>query len=168
MYDVYKIRQDFPILSIPVNNKRNTFMDTAASSQKPQVVIDKMHQIYSEQYANVHRGSYFLSEKITEKYEEARDQIHQFLNSRSDTEIVFVRNATEGINLVASTWGRKFLKAGDEVLISEAEHHANLVPWQALRDECGINLKIFKLLFYVKFHLLNRALAQYCRIFWSF
>ncbi len=144
MYDVYKIRQDFPILSVLINGKPNTFLDSAASAQKPAQVIEKMRCLYLEEYANVHRGSYHLSEQITIAYEEARSKIHEFLNTKSDKEIVFVRNATEGINLVAATWGRKYLKAGDEVLISEAEHHANLVPWQALRDELGIKLKIFK------------------------
>jgi len=144
MYDVYKIREDFPVLSVLINGKPNIFMDSAASAQKPRQVIEKMRNIYETEYANVHRGAYYLSEQITEEYEEARSKIHQFLNTRSDKEIVFVRNATEGINLVAAAWGRKFLKAGDEVLISEAEHHANLVPWQALRDETGIKLKIFK------------------------
>ena len=144
MYDVYKIRQDFPILSMSVNGKPNTFLDSAASAQKPAQVIEKMRRMYLEEYANVHRGAYYLSEQITAAYEEARSQIHEFLNTKSDKEVVFVRNATEGINLVAASWGRKFLQAGDEVLISQAEHHANLVPWQALRDEKGINLKIFK------------------------
>ena len=144
MYDVYKIREDFPVLSVLINGKPNIFMDSAASAQKPRQVIEKMRNIYETEYANVHRGAYYLSEQITEEYEEARSKIHQFLNTRSDKEIVFVRNATEGINLVAAAWGRKFFKAGDEVLISEAEHHANLVPWQALRDETGIKLKIFK------------------------
>ena len=145
MYDVYKIRQDFPILQMKVNGKPNTFLDSAASAQKPLPVIEKMRQMYLEEYANVHRGSYYLSEQITLAYEEARSKIHEFLNTKSDKEIVFVRNATEGINLVAASWGRKFLKAEDEILISEAEHHANLVPWQALRDEIGIKLKIFKI-----------------------
>ena len=144
MYDVYKIRRDFPIFTVSINGNANTFLDSAASAQKPLSVIEKMRQMYLAEYANVHRGSYYLSEQITVAYEEARSQIHEFLNTKSDKEIVFVRNATEGINLVAATWGRKFLKAGDEVLISEAEHHANLVPWQALRDEIDIRLKIFK------------------------
>ncbi|MBQ8465656.1 MAG: cysteine desulfurase [Alphaproteobacteria bacterium] len=145
MYDVYKIRRDFPILSLTINGKPNVFLDSAASAQKPSKVIETMHHLYMNEYANVHRGSYYLSEQITSAYEEARSRIHQFLNTKSDKEIVFVRNATEGINLVAATWGKKFLKAGDEVLISEAEHHANLVPWQMLRDELGITLKIFKI-----------------------
>lgn len=145
MYNVYEIRKDFPILGKKINGKPNIFMDSAASAQKPQIVLDKMYRIYTDMYANVHRGAYALSEGITSEYEDARSRIHEFLNSRSDKEIVFVRNATEGINLVASTWGRQNLKPGDEVLISEAEHHANLVPWQALRDELGFTLNIFKI-----------------------
>lgn len=145
MYDVYKIRHDFPILGATINGKPNIFMDSAASAQKPYCVIQKMHDLYTSQYANVHRGAYWLSEQITSEYEEARSSIHEFINSASDKEIVFVRNATEGINLVASCWGRKNLHSNDEVLISEAEHHANLVPWQALRDEIGFTLKIFKI-----------------------
>ena len=145
MYDVYKIRQDFPILSVLINGKKNVFLDSAASAQKPLQVIETMRRMYLEEYANVHRGSYYLSEQITSAYEEARSKIHEFLNTKSDKEIVFVRNATEGVNLVSATWGRKFLKAGDEVLISEAEHHANLVPWQSLRDELEIKLKIFRI-----------------------
>lgn len=145
MYDVYQIRKDFPILGELINGKPNIFMDSAASAQKPLPVLEKMRSLYLQAYANVHRGSYYLSETITAEYEEARSRVHEFLNSLSDKEIVFVRNATEGVNLVASTWGRRYLKAGDEVVISEAEHHANLVPWQALRDEIGFTLKIFKL-----------------------
>lgn len=145
MYDVYKIRRDFPILDIKINGKPNVFMDSAASAQKPLAVIDKMRELYLREYANVHRGSYYLSETVTAEYEEARSRIHEFLHTDSDKEVVFVRNATEGINLVAASWGRKYLKPGDEVLISEAEHHANLVPWQMLRDELGIELKIFKI-----------------------
>lgn len=145
MYDVYEIRKDFPILGELINGKPNIFMDSAASAQKPLPVLEKMRNLYLQAYANVHRGSYYLSETITAEYEEARSRVHEFLNSLSDKEIVFVRNATEGVNLVASTWGRRYLKAGDEVVVSEAEHHANLVPWQALRDEIGFTLKIFKL-----------------------
>lgn len=145
MYNVYEIRKDFPILGELINGKPNIFMDSAASAQKPLPVLEKMRNLYLQAYANVHRGSYYLSETITAEYEEARSRVHEFLNSLSDKEIVFVRNATEGVNLVASTWGRRYLKAGDEVVVSEAEHHANLVPWQALRDEIGFTLKIFKL-----------------------
>jgi len=144
MYDINEIRKDFPVLAQQINGKPNTFLDSAASAQKPQQVLDKIIQIYSREYANVHRGSYLLSEEITAEYEDARRKVQKFLNAKSEKEIVFTRNATESINLVASTWGRKFLTKIDEVLISEAEHHANLVPWQALRDEIGFVLKIVK------------------------
>ena len=142
MYDVEQIRKDFPIFDVRINDKANTFLDSGASAQKPRCVTDKMRQIYTEEYANVHRGSYRLSEEITAAYEDARKTVRQFLNAASAAEIVFTRNATESINLVAASWGRKFLTPADEVLISEAEHHANLVPWQVLRDEIGFGLKI--------------------------
>ena len=145
MFDVYEIRKQFPVLGRLINGKPNTFLDTGASAQKPRCVIDKMLKVYSEDYANVHRGSYLLSEEITLEYEKARKIVQKFINAKSDKEIVFTRNATESINLVAAAWGRKFLKKGDEVLISEAEHHANLIPWQQVRDETGCTLKIFKI-----------------------
>lgn len=145
MYNVEKIRKDFPILSRQINGKSNTFLDSGASAQKPLPVIKRMADIYMQEYSNVHRGSYLLSEEITSEYEKARAVVQKFINAKSDKEIVFTRNATESINLVASTWGRKFLTKIDEVLISEAEHHANLVPWQMLRDEIGFELKIFKI-----------------------
>ena len=145
MYDVESVRKDFPVLGLSVNGKPNTFLDSGASAQKPRQVIDKMVEIYTRGYSNVHRGSYYLSEAITSEYEQARQKVARFLNAKSPQEIVFTRNATEAINLVASTWGRKFLTKIDEVLISEAEHHANLVPWQMLRDEIGFELKIFKI-----------------------
>ncbi len=145
MFDIKKIRNDFPIFKISVNSKPNTFLDTAASAQKPQCVIDKMMKVYSQEYANVHRGSYLLSEEITSAYENARDIVKKFINAEKKEDIVFTRNATEAINLVAFTWGRKFLTKIDEVIISEAEHHANLVPWQVLRDEIGFELKICRI-----------------------
>ena len=145
MFDVYEIRKQFPVLGRLINGKPNTFLDTGASAQKPQCVIDKMLKVYSRDYANVHRGSYLLSEEITLEYEKARKIVQKFINAKSDKEIVFTRNATESINLVAAAWGRKFLKKGDEILISEAEHHANLIPWQQVRDETGCTLKIFKI-----------------------
>lgn len=143
MYDVYEIRKDFPVLSEKINGKPNIFLDSAASAQKPYAVINRLNDIYCRSYANVHRGIYRLSEEITAAYEEAREIVRGFINANSADEIIFTRNATESINLVAATWGRKFLKPGDEVLISQAEHHANLVPWQMLRDEIGFSLKIF-------------------------
>lgn len=145
MYDIKQIRKDFPVLTRPINGKPNTFLDTAASAQKPQCVIDCMTNIYTREYSNVHRGSYLLSEEITSEYEKSRDIVRKFLNAQDSSEIIFTRNATESINLIASSWGRKFLTKMDEVLISEAEHHANLVPWQVLRDEIGFELKIFKI-----------------------
>ena len=145
MFDVYEIRKQFPVLTRLINGKPNTFLDTGASAQKPQCVIEKMLKVYSHDYANVHRGSYLLSEEITLEYEKARKTVQKFINAKSDKEIVFTRNATESINLVAAAWGRKFLKKGDEILISEAEHHANLIPWQQVRDETGCTLKIFKI-----------------------
>ncbi len=145
MYNVEEVRKDFPILFQQIEGKRNTFLDTAASAQKPQCVVDRMIKVMTEQYANVHRGSYYLSEHLTFAYEQARKVVQRFLNAASSGEIVFTRNATESINLVAASWGRKNLKPGDEVLISEAEHHANLVTWQVLRDELGFKLKVFKI-----------------------
>ena len=145
MYDINQIRKDFPILDILINGKPNTFLDSAASAQKPKCVIEKMTQMYLHEYANVHRGSYLLSEEITANYENSRKIVQKFLNAKRSGEIIFTRNATEAINLVASTWGRKFLTKIDEVIITEAEHHANLVPWQILRDEIGFELKICKI-----------------------
>lgn len=145
MYNVEQIRKDFPIFDIKVNGKANTFLDTGASAQKPRCVIDKIVGVYAESYANVHRGAYFLSEEVTSEYENARRIVQKFINAASEKEIVFTRNATESINLVAATWGRKFLTKIDEVIITEAEHHANLVPWQVLRDEIGFELKICKI-----------------------
>ncbi len=145
MYDVNKIRQDFPIFSQSINGCPNTFLDTAASAQKPLCVIERIKEVYMHEYANVHRGSYKLSEDITFAYDNARKSIQKFINAKHSHEVVFTRNATEGINLVVSTWARHNLKPGDEVLISQAEHNANLVPWQVLRDEIGFTLKIFKI-----------------------
>lgn len=145
MYDVYQIRRDFPVLNQTVNGKYNAYLDTGASAQKPRAVIEAMRRIYENEYANVHRGAYHLSELITADYERARETVRGFINAADSREIVFTRNATESINLVAAAWGRQNLKAGDEILISEAEHHANLVPWQLLCEEKGCKLQVFKL-----------------------
>lgn len=145
MYNVEQIRKDFPIFDVKINGKANTFLDSGASAQKPRCVIDKIVEVYTKSYANVHRGAYLLSEEATAEYEEARRTVRKFINAASEKEIVFTRSATESINLVASTWGRKFLTKIDEVVITEAEHHANLVPWQVLRDEIGFELKICKI-----------------------
>lgn len=144
MYDVGKIRRDFPILFNEINGKKQVYLDTAASAQKPKCVIDKMSEAYQKEYANIHRGVYKLAEMVTTDYELARKKVQNFINAKDLREIVFTRNATESINLVAATWGIKNIKSGDEILISEAEHHANLVPWQMLCQKTGATLKIFK------------------------
>ncbi|MGZ8981934.1 MAG: cysteine desulfurase, partial [Burkholderiaceae bacterium] len=118
------------------------YLDSAASAQKPRAVLDAMRDAYERDYANVHRGVHMLSQRATEAFEAARRKVAQFINARRATEIVFVRGATEAINLVASTFGRKMLQAGDEIVISELEHHSNIVPWQLLRDERKIALKV--------------------------
>ncbi len=141
-YDVERVRQDFPILSQEVHGKPLVYLDNGASAQKPRQVIDAMSGAYETYYANVHRGVHFMSQRATEEYEAARKKIATFLNARSENEIVFTGSATEAINLVAHAYGRKFLKAGDEIILSHMEHHANIVPWQLLRDDIGIVLRI--------------------------
>ena len=142
MLNIDKIRKDFPILKIQSNNKPLIFFDNGASSQKPQVVLDKINEIYKTKYANIHRGIYDLSQKATEAYEESRKIIQKFLNAKSEKEIVFVRGATEGINLVAQSYGLKNFKKGDEIILSQLEHHSNIVPWQLLRDKLNIKINI--------------------------
>ena len=145
MYDVYKIRQDFPILQKLIEGKPNIYLDSAASAQKPKAVINKMSHILKNGYANVHRGTYALSDNITDEYEKARIIVQKFLNARSAQEIVFTRNATESINLVAYSWAMENLHQGDEILVSEAEHHANLIPWQIVCQKKGCALRVFKI-----------------------
>jgi cysteine desulfurase/selenocysteine lyase len=142
MLDVARIRQNFPILSRLIRGKRLVFLDSAASAQKPRSVMDAERNIYEAGYANVHRGVYWLSQHATDEYEAVREKVRQLLNARETREIVFVRGATEAINLVAQSFGRAFLSAGDEVLISHMEHHSNIVPWQMLREEKGVVLKV--------------------------
>ena len=141
-FDAERARADFPILHRPVRGKPLTFLDSAASAQKPQAVIDAVRHCYEAEYANVHRGVYWLSERATEAFEGAREKVRAFLNAADSREIVFVRGATEAINLVASGVGEALLGAGDEVLITHMEHHSNIVPWQMLRDRKGIALKV--------------------------
>lgn len=145
MYDIDKIRRDFPVLQRQINGKPDVYLDSAASAQKPKSVINKMNRIYRSGYANVHRGTYALSDSITNEYEKARKIVQKFINARSEKEVVFTRNATESINLVAATWAMRNLKTGDEILISEAEHHANLIPWQIVCQKTGAVLKVFKI-----------------------
>jgi len=140
-FDVEAVRADFPILAREVHGKPLVFLDSAASAQKPRQVIDTVSGVYEREYANVHRGLYYLSERATTRYEEARATIAAFIGAAHEHEIVFTRNATEAINLVAASWGDG-LDAGDEVVISEMEHHSNIVPWQMLRDRKGIVLKV--------------------------
>ena len=141
-FDVDAIRRDFPILSRTVHGKPLVYLDNAASAQKPQAVIDAETQSYADVYANVHRGAHFLSGAATDAFEAARVRIARFINAAEDAEIIFTRGATEAINLVAQSWGRAFLAEGDEIIVSELEHHANIVPWQMLRAEKGVVLKV--------------------------
>lgn len=145
MFDVYKIRKDFPILDRLIDGKRNVYLDTAASAQKPLAMLDRINNFYRDEYANVHRGSYYLSELATEAYEHARLTVKNFINARKPAEIIFTRSATEGINLAAATYGASILQNGDEVLLSRAEHHANLVTWQQWAKKTGASLKYFDL-----------------------
>ncbi|UWQ51525.1 cysteine desulfurase [Leisingera caerulea] len=141
MYDVAKIRADFPILSREVNGKPLTYLDNGASAQKPQVVIDAVTKAYAEEYSNVHRGLHFLSNLATEKYEAVRGIIARFLNAGDENTIVLNSGTTEGINLVAYGWAMPRLEAGDEIILSVMEHHANIVPWHFLRERQGVVLK---------------------------
>ena len=143
--DSAKIRKDFPILSQSVHGRKLVFLDSAASAQKPRAVIDAMVHVMEAQYANVHRGLHFMSERTSDAYEAVRDKTAAFLNAAEREEIVFTRNATESINLVAYSYGRGVLQPGDAIVVSEMEHHANLVPWQMLRDAHGIELRIAKI-----------------------
>ena len=145
MLDTNKIRKDFPILKIKSNNKPLIFFDNGASSQKPKMVLDKINEVYETKYANIHRGIYDLSQKATEAYEDARKKIQKFINSKSEKEIIFVRGATEAINLVAESYGLNNLKKGDEIILSQMEHHSNIVPWQLLRDKIGIKINVLQI-----------------------
>jgi cysteine desulfurase/selenocysteine lyase len=140
--DVGAIRRDFPILDIQVGKKPLVYLDNAATAQKPQQVTDIIQRYYMMQNANIHRGVHYLSQSATDAYEESRRKIARFFNATTPEEIVFVRGTTEAINLVAQTWGRSNVKEGEEILISELEHHANIVPWQILCEEKGAHLKV--------------------------
>lgn len=142
LFDVEAVRRDFPILSRSVHGKPLVYLDTGASAQKPRTVLDAMRHAYEEEYANVHRGAYWLSERSTLAYENARSKVRTFLNAPSEREIILTRGATEAINLVANSYGRTFLKAGDEIVLTALEHHSNIVPWQMLRDALGLVLKV--------------------------
>jgi cysteine desulfurase / selenocysteine lyase len=140
-YDVARIRADFPILSMQVYGKPLVYLDNAASAQKPKAVLDRLHQAYTSEYANVHRGLHYLANAATEGYEGAREKVRAFLNAARTEEIVFTRNATEAINLVAYTFARERIKEGDEIVLSIMEHHSNIVPWHFLRERQGAVIK---------------------------
>lgn len=139
-FDVERIREDFPILQREVRGRRLVYLDSGATTQKPRAVMDAVARFYEEENANVHRGVYLLAEEATRRYEEAREKVRRFIHARDSREVLFVRGTTEGINLVAQTWGRRNVGPGDQVLVTTMEHHSNLVPWQMLCDERGADL----------------------------
>jgi cysteine desulfurase/selenocysteine lyase len=141
-FDVAEIRKDFPILKQKVHGKPLVYFDNGATSQKPQQVIDALSRYYSAENSNIHRGVHDLSERATAAYETAREKIRAFINAPTDKEIIFVRGTTEAINLVAQSYGRSFLKTGDEIIVSAMEHHSNIVPWQILCEQVGASLRV--------------------------
>ena len=136
------LRDDFPILAQPMHGRRLVYLDSAASAQKPRAVIDAMRTVMEEGYANVHRGTYLLSQRATDAFEAARGKVARFLNAGDEHAVVFTGNATEAVNLVAAAWGRANLQQGDEIVVSEMEHHANIVPWQLIAQERGAQLRV--------------------------
>src|ERR1039457_2315009 len=141
-FDVEKIREDFPVLKQNIHGKPLVYLDSAATAQKPFAVIDAIRRFYEVDCANIHRGVHELSQRSTAAYEETRSKARRFLNARSKEELIFVCGTTEGINLVSSAWGRKNVKAGDEIVISALEHHSNIVPWQMLVEEKDAKLRV--------------------------
>ncbi|ETR75008.1 cysteine desulfurase [Afipia sp. P52-10] len=140
-YDVARLREDFPALAMQVYGKPLVYLDNAASAQKPAAVLDRMQKAFTSEYANVHRGLHYLANAATEAYEGGRERVAKFLNARRHEEIIFTRNATEAINLVASSFGAPMIKEGDEIVLSIMEHHSNIVPWHFLRERQGAVLK---------------------------
>ena len=141
-FDVEKVRADFPILHREIHGKPLAYLDNAASSQKPRQVMEAMNEAYETYYSNVHRGLHKLSQRSTEAFEAGREKAASYLNAGAGDEIVFTRGGTEGINLVAASFGRKFLKAGDEIVLTVMEHHSNIIPWQLLCEEVGATIKV--------------------------
>ncbi|MCB1563631.1 MAG: cysteine desulfurase [Alphaproteobacteria bacterium] len=139
--DIVQYRADFPILAAQMHGKPLAFLDSGASAQKPRAVIEAMNRIYESGYSNIHRGLYEISQNLTEDFESVRSKVAAFIGAPSDKNIVFTRNATEAVNLVAQSWGAAHLQEGDEIILTEMEHHANIVPWQLLRDKTGIVIK---------------------------
>ena len=141
-FDISRVRQDFSILASKLDGKSLVYLDNAASTQKPNPVIDEISSFYKTGYANIHRGVYELSQKATETFEQIRLKVQQFINAKEAREVIFVKGTTEATNLIASTYARKFLDPGDEILISAMEHHANIVPWQLICKERGAILRV--------------------------
>src|SRR5947199_5441783 len=141
-WDVERVREDFPVLSQTVNGKPLVCLDNAASAQVPRIVIERGSKYLREEHSNIHRGVHYLSQRATSAYEGAREKVKRFLGAREARECIFVRGATEGINLVMHGYGRKFIGAGDEIAVSEMEHHSNLVPWQMLCEEKSAQLRV--------------------------
>ncbi|HKP68029.1 MAG TPA: cysteine desulfurase, partial [Pyrinomonadaceae bacterium] len=141
-WDVEKIRKDFPVLSQTVNGKPLVYLDNAASSQVPQSVIDRTSKYLAEEHSNIHRGVHYLSQHATTAYEAAREKVKRFINAPDVKECIFVRGTTEGINLVAHSYGRKFINEGDEILVSQMEHHSNIIPWQMIAEERGATVRM--------------------------
>lgn len=141
-FDIDKIREDFPILSREVNGKPLVYLDNAASSQVPNLVIERGSKYLAEEHSNVHRGVHYLSQHATTEYEKARERVRKFINAKEAKECIFVRGCTEGINLVANSYGRKFFNEGDEILVSQMEHHSNIVPWQMIAEERGAKIRV--------------------------
>ena len=142
IFDVERIRKDFPVLFQSVHGKPLVYLDNAATTQKPQQVIDVVSEYYRGYNSNIHRGVHILSQKATDEYEKARVKVQNFINASKTKEVIFVRGTTEGINLVANSYGRKFIKEGDEIIVSEMEHHSNIVPWQMLCEQTGAILRV--------------------------
>lgn len=141
-WNVEKIREDFPVLSQTVNGKPLVYLDNAASSQVPQVVIERGAKYLREEHSNIHRGVHYLSQNATTAYEAAREKVKRFINAKEAKECIFVRGCTEGVNLVAQSYGRKFINEGDEILVSQMEHHSNIIPWQMIAEERGAKVRM--------------------------
>ncbi len=141
-WDVEKIRKDFPVLSRDVNGKPLVYLDNAASSQVPQSVIDRTSKYLAEEHSNIHRGVHYLSQHATTAYEAAREKVKRFINAPDVKECIFVRGCTEGINLIAHSYGRKFIGEGDEIMVSQMEHHSNIIPWQMVAEERGAKIRM--------------------------
>ena len=158
-FEVDQVRKDFPILAQKVHGKSLVYLDNGATSQKPRAVIEALERYYAAENSNIHRGVHYLSERATAAYEAARDKVRGFVNARREQEIVFVRGTTEAINLVAQSYGRTFLKEGDEIIVSAMEHHSNIVPWQMLCEQVRAKLRVIPIN-----HNGELVIEEYCRL----